>query len=256
MKKATFVLAPSLALGMVFGAGSISAQENSVTIEPGDTLSKIASEHEGVTVEEINELNPELDPLNLQIGTEVKISASTNNDQNNSTREIYHTVEPGETMQSIANLHKDLTLEQFKALNPELEEGNLEVGSEVKVRETTEDQNEEKARSEKIYHTIQSGNTLANTAQYYEGVTLEQIYELNPGIDPRYLTVGDEIQIRPADHEQDSTSSENAYHTIEAGDTLQEIADQYEGVTLEDIRNLNPEIDPRSLNIGSEVRVR
>ncbi|MDW7650742.1 MAG: LysM domain-containing protein [Bacillota bacterium] len=37
-------------------------------IAPGDTLQKIATE-QGVTVEGILELNPGLDPKNLQIGT-------------------------------------------------------------------------------------------------------------------------------------------------------------------------------------------
>lgn len=37
-------------------------------IAPGDTLAKIAQE-QGVTVESILELNPGLDPRNLQVGT-------------------------------------------------------------------------------------------------------------------------------------------------------------------------------------------
>jgi LysM repeat protein len=43
-----------------------------VTVESGDTLQAIADE-QGTTVERLLELNPDLDPTNLQIGQRVRV---------------------------------------------------------------------------------------------------------------------------------------------------------------------------------------
>ena len=43
-------------------------------------------------------------------------------------------------------------------------------------------------------------------------------------------------------------------YTIEAGDTLQTIADQY-GTTVEELLALNPDVDPTALQIGQTIRV-
>lgn len=254
MKKSTFI-APTLALGMAFGASSVSAQDHTVTIEAGDTLSKIAQEHKGVTLDDLYQLNPDVDPRHLSIGMEIKISENNTAKGDHGGKEIFHKVEPGETMESIANLHKNVTLAELYDWNPDIQNNDVEVGTKVRVQAPSYVDDNEQERSERIYHTIESGNTLANTAQYYEGVTLEQIYKLNPGIDPRSLTVGDKIQIRP-DNEVKDENTEEAYHTIEAGNTLYSIANQYEGVSLQDLYDLNPGIEASSLKIGAEIRVK
>jgi LysM repeat protein len=50
------------------------------------------------------------------------------------------------------------------------------------------------------------------------------------------------------------TTAEVSSYTIEAGDTLQTIADQY-GTTVEELLALNPDIDPTALQIGQTIRV-
>jgi LysM repeat protein len=44
------------------------------------------------------------------------------------------------------------------------------------------------------------------------------------------------------------------YYVIEAGDTLESVADQY-GTTVEQLLLLNPDVDPVSLTIGQRIRV-
>jgi len=85
--------------------------------------------------------------------------------------------------------HKDLTLEKLKVLNPHLEEGNLEVGTEVQVREMNKEDG-------KVYHTIEPGNTLYGIAELYDGVTVNEIMNLNPDIEPRSLSIGSEIRVK------------------------------------------------------------
>jgi LysM repeat protein len=51
-----------------------------------------------------------------------------------------------------------------------------------------------------------------------------------------------------------ATTAEVSTYTIEAGDTLQTIADQY-GTTVEQLLALNPDVDPTALQIGQTIRV-
>ena len=50
-----------------------SPQRRTYTVRPGDTLALIA-ERTGVSVEELQELNPRLDPNNLTVGTKIKLT--------------------------------------------------------------------------------------------------------------------------------------------------------------------------------------
>ncbi len=58
----------------------------------------------------------------------------------------------------------------------------------------------------------------------------------------------------PPPPETAPTATAGSTYTIEAGDTLQTIADQY-GTTVEQLLALNPEVDPTALQIGQTIRV-
>jgi LysM repeat protein len=51
-----------------------------------------------------------------------------------------------------------------------------------------------------------------------------------------------------------ATAAEPEFYVIEAGDTLESVADQY-GTTVEELLVLNPDVDPVSLTIGQRIRV-
>ena len=57
----------------------------------------------------------------------------------------------------------------------------------------------------------------------------------------------------PADTAPATTAASSTY-TIEAGDTLQTIADQY-GTTVEELLVLNPGVDPTALQVGQTIQV-
>ncbi|MGP4062179.1 LysM peptidoglycan-binding domain-containing protein [Halobacillus sp. H74] len=133
MKKTTKYLAPLIALGVSFGVtDSVSAQsDRSVEVKPEDTLWSISQLYEGVTVDELYEMNPNVEPFNLEVGSHLKVNA-----EQDSSREVYHTVTPGSTLYSIANLHANVTLDELYELNPGIDPYDLQAGDEVKVRET------------------------------------------------------------------------------------------------------------------------
>ena len=74
-----------------------------------------------------------------------------------------------------------------------------------------------------------------------------------PATTPAATTTAAAANPPPAETAPTTTAAVSTY-TIEAGDTLQTIADQY-GTTVEDLLALNPEIDPTALQIGQTIRV-
>ncbi|WP_181347432.1 LysM peptidoglycan-binding domain-containing protein [Thalassobacillus sp. CUG 92003] len=189
MKK-TMYLAPVIALGMTLGigAGNVSAEKTAVTVEKGDTLWSIAQQHEGVTVNDLYEWNPGIEANALQVGSEITVNMGDNSDDNNTPHEEFHTVTPGSTLTSIANLHAGVTLDDLYELNPGIDARNLQIGSEVRVSPGE--------GSSKDYHTVRPGNTLTSIANLHAGVTLDDLYELNPDIDPRNLQIGSEVRVK------------------------------------------------------------
>jgi len=179
MRKVKF-LAPILALGMILGLGvsPVHAEQTTVTMEEGDTLWSIAQAYEDVTLNDLYEWNPDIAPYNIPVGTEIIMEAEPSED--------FHTVSPGDTLYSIANLY-GLTLVDISVLNPTIDPWNLQIGSKVKIN--SDGYNEE-------YYTIIPGSTLFTIANFYPDVTLEDLYELNPGIDPLNMQVGSQIRVK------------------------------------------------------------
>lgn len=188
MKKKLKFLAPTLALGMVFGANGVSANDDTVTVKPGDTLWGISNQHESVTLNELRELNPQVNPYNLAIGSTLTIDDDSQTDY--PARETFHTVRPGDTLQAIANLHEGVTLNDLYQLNPGIDPYSLTIGSELRVYGSSNESSRE------VFHTVEPGSTLYSIANLHANLTLDELYELNPGIDPYNLTIGSEVRVR------------------------------------------------------------
>ena len=52
-----------------------------------------------------------------------------------------------------------------------------------------------------------------------------------------------------------TTSAQNKTYTVKAGDTLGMIAEKT-GVSVAELQELNPELDPQSLTVGDSIRLR
>ena len=250
IKKVTKLSVPAVALGLAFGSVGTTAHAETVTIEEGDTLWQIAQDY-GIGVDELRGLNDSIDPYNLQIGTEITVSEETNS--NDDSVEVFHTVEPGETLWSIANLHADVTLDDLYNWNPDIDPLALQIGAEVRVQppEDTDDNNQDGE-----FYTVKAGDTLSEIAAMYEGVTVDELFKWNPDVEEYALQIGTELRVQPADtNPDDDNEADGEFHVIQAGDTLSEIAEMYDGVTLNDLYEWNPDVDPLALQIGSEIRI-
>lgn len=99
------------------------------------------------------------------------------------------------------------------------------------------------------YYTIRSGDNLYDIAVKYN-VSLDDLLEANPGINPYMLMVGQVICIPLAVPPVDCPEG-NSY-TIQAGDTFYRIARRF-NVSLDDLIEANPSIDPDRLLIGQTI---
>ncbi len=99
------------------------------------------------------------------------------------------------------------------------------------------------------YYRIRPGDTLYSIAEAYN-ISLDDLMESNPLIDPNILMIGQVICIPTA--AQPAPCFNNNYYTIVSGDTLYSIARRL-NTTIRDIMALNPNINPYDLRVSQRI---
>lgn len=130
-----------------------------------------------------------------------------------------------------------VTVDELREWN-ELEDDTIFVGQELQVAPA-------EPRSVGSSYVVEAGDTLSAIALRF-GVSIEQIGEWNPDIDPDRIRVGDEIRVGPG--------RRRIEHVVQAGDTASAIARRY-GVALRDLREWNERIDLDRIRIGRRLVV-
>lgn len=97
-------------------------------------------------------------------------------------------------------------------------------------------------------YTIRPGDTLFILAQRFN-TTVAAIQNINPGIDPNNLRIGQMICIPGA---PPANCPNGFFYTIRSGDTLFLLAQRF-GVSVQAIINANPGIDPNNLRVGQRI---
>ena len=203
-------------------------------VKKGDTLWRLSQTY-GVSLQSIFDLNPGIDPQNLQVGSTLCIPAAPT-----------PAVPP--TMPTVPLPTEPRVPPTMPARPVTCPEGALS-------------------------HTVQAGDTLWRLSQTYR-VSLQSIFDLNPGIDPQNLQVGSTLcipaaptpavppimprvplpnvpRVPPTMPARPVACPEGALsHTVQAGDTLWRLSQTY-GVGLQSIFDLNPGIDAQNLQVGS-----
>ena len=100
-----------------------------------------------------------------------------------------------------------------------------------------------------VYYTVESGDTLSGIAAQY-GVTVANLVAWNQIGNPDLIYVGQVLTI----YTQSSTSQQISYYTVESGDTLSGIADQY-GVTVANLVAWNQISDPDLIYVGQVLTI-
>lgn len=118
-------------------------------------------------------------------------------------------------------------------------------------------------------YRIAEGDTLGKIAKRELGgiSKVSAIEELNPGVDPRRLQIGQEIKLPVADGGGGSKAVEAsasrgtvpAVHVVVSGDTFEGIAKRYFGSAFAnkvlEIEKLNPRVDARKIRPGMKIKL-
>ncbi|WLR47391.1 LysM peptidoglycan-binding domain-containing protein [Halobacillus litoralis] len=94
--------------------------------------------------------------------------------------------------------------------------------------------------------TFEKGDTLWSLAEQYDDVTVDDLFRWNPGIDADFIQPGSRITVKTDEMVSDDYPNEE-FHTVTPGSTLYSFANLHEGLTLSELFELNPGIDPWNL---------
>lgn len=109
-----------------------------------------------------------------------------------------------------------------------------------------------------IKHTVVSGESIYSIAKKY-GVTEADIYELNPKTKGAILQLKTILVIpnknkKSKEKNSKPTSISTEIHTVTSGESLYKISKKY-NISLEKLKELNPNIKPESIQIGDKIIV-
>lgn len=253
-------------------------------IKSGQTLSGIAAKY-GVSQRSIERANPNLDPNKIRAGQTIAVClppedapASSSSDEPKSksktksvtsdgrscgggkTGEV-HIVGKGDTLSGIASDY-GVTAGTLKTHNRKLKNdpNSLAIGDEVLV--CMDGAQAAKAKNSKLCggatplhtHTVLPGEHLGEIAGRY-GVRRKDLIKLNSSLsnNANMLTVGQKLRVCPEIAPHEIVELE---HTVASGETLSEIAEEYDLTTNELLGYQRGKLsDANDLRVGQTLRV-
>lgn len=173
-----------------------------------------------------------------------------------------HIVEPGQTLYSISRAY-NISQKEIAVENPGIISGirigqTLKIPVEPSVGDEQIDTSDPKVKKRKNTHKVKRGETFYSISKQY-GITSQELQEANPTVRIDEMKPGQRLlipEISPADKEQELAYNEEgiAYHKVKRKETLYSIAAYYQ-VTVQDIRNANPELGWGGPNAGQVIRI-
>ncbi len=179
-----------------------------------------------------------------------------------------HSVNPGETLYSIAQQY-GTTVEKIKQIN-NLSANNLAVAQELKVPDNREDVPqqgnqlpEEPSDDAKtvIIHVVKEGQTLYSISQNYN-TSVDEILQANDNLETTQIETGQKIKIPDKEGKKNQSqedtrqnkSSDKKTHTVKPGETLYSISQEY-NVSVKKIKEWN-NLSSNNLEVGQELRIK
>jgi len=171
-----------------------------------------------------------------------------------------HLVKPGETLYAISRAY-NISQKEIAIENPGVISG-LQIGQTLKIPVDPKPQEEintselaEQSESGK-FHTVLPGETLYGIARIYE-LRQEDIEQANRGVTAENLKPGQRLRIpKEVLVEEEHAYNEEGliYHKVKRKETLYSIAGYY-SVTIDEIRDLNPELGWGGPKKGQIIRI-
>ena len=233
-----------------------------VTVRIGDTMFGIGLRY-GIDLDSMIELNSHLDASALQPGDIVYIPHSASAPAFTAppaaaptppaSAARTHLVAQGETLSAIAERH-GVTLAQLRAANPQISGDLISPGDSLSIPSASSSGTVAAAAVPPRVYIVQAGDNLGAIAAE-NGISLDALRGMNPQLSGDFIDVGDRIVVNAG------TAAVNPdvpvtvpVHVVNNGDTLFSIGARY-GLTIDQLRALNPWIRNDLLTIGSDVRL-
>jgi len=102
-------------------------------------------------------------------------------------------------------------------------------------------------------HTVECGDTFFTIARKY-GITLGELFDANPKVDPNCLHVGDILCIPKSTDEGLAFCRDGTPYTVQRGDSFYLISRRF-NIALADLLAANAEITPEKLAVGQVICV-
>ena len=154
-------------------------------------------------------------------------------------------IRAGDTFYNLARRF-NTTVEAIISANPTANPNNLQIGQRICIPT----QPIFPPCPEGNYYTIKQGDTLYKIARFFN-ISLDDLIEANPGIDPMNLMVGQVICI-PLARPPVACPPGSMVYIVKAGDTFYSIAHRF-NITVEALMMANPGVNPNALLIGQQI---
>jgi N-acetylmuramoyl-L-alanine amidase len=152
--KNTLLAAASVSMGLSLMPAVAMAATTTVTVQPGDSLWKIASAYH-VSLQSLEASNPTVNPSNLLIGTRLNLPQS----QSEST----YRVQPGDSFFLIAKKYGTTTA-ALQSANPGIYALNLQVGQVLRIPGTSSASTSSQAAAPMVRNTAMSASPASSSS--------------------------------------------------------------------------------------------
>jgi LysM repeat protein len=156
-----------------------------------------------------------------------------------------YTVKAGDTLYRISQKYFT-TVAAIIAANPGINPNLLYIGQQLCIPGQPSYPNCPEGNS----YTVKPGDTLFAISRFFN-VSVDDIIEANPGINPNLLFLGQVICI-PLATPPITCAQGNFSYTVRRGDTFYSISQRY-GITVVSLAYANPRVNPNALLIGQRL---
>ena len=223
-------------------------------VRRGDTLSGIGQQF-GVSVAMIMQKNG-LRSTNIRIGQRLVVPIA---DYSNTIPDIQFADASSSVVQYRRRVNRPILMEQQVAAAPAQTETRSASETPIRtVSQTSSDPAPTEASTEsrpeaavRVVHTVRRGDTLSDIARQY-GVPMRNIQGWN-SLSGSRINVGQRLEIFTDGRDAPAAAAGPITHRVQRGDTLSEIADQYD-VTVSQLRQWN-DIRGSNIRIGQRITI-
>lgn len=171
---------------------SINTESVYYTVQPGDTLSKIASEY-GTTIQELVDINNITNPNLIYPGQSLRVltNSTVPGGETRGTGSITYTVQRGNTLSQIASAY-GVSIEHIVEVNNIINPNLIYPGEKLRIIVSTNTTLNPVLQNN--YYTVQRGDTLAGIARRY-GITIRYLVNINGIRNPNLIYPGQLIKV-------------------------------------------------------------